>query len=62
MKRCKWEEIYIDQVPVPFGVGNCSMETSYCVYDGEIDISALDTCNENCPAYEEYKEELNNEN
>lgn len=57
MRQCKWERVGYDSVPVPFGHGNCSMPTYDCVYEGDIDISDIDMCDENCPAFEEATEE-----
>jgi hypothetical protein len=50
---CKYASHTSDSVPMPFGSGNCSMDSFECVYDGEIDIPEDLTCNEDntCPAY-----------
>ena len=53
MEQCKWEQIGYDSVPVPFGIGNCSMPFSECQYQGGIDISDVEDCGKSCPAYAE---------
>ena len=60
MKYCKWERIYYDLVPVPFGSGSCQMPSSDCVYEGDIEIP--DDCGENCPAFEEVNEPIYGDN
>lgn len=53
VEQCKWEEIGFDLVPVPFGIGNCSMPNSECRYQGDIDIGDVENCGRTCPAYAE---------
>ncbi len=53
MRPCKWERIFYDSAPVPFGIGNCSMPSYDCVYAGVVDISDVSECGETCPAFEE---------
>ena len=51
---CKFAEHGFDSVPVPFGIGNCSMPCFECTYNGDKEIPDDMVCNENntCPAYE----------
>ena len=55
--QCKYERTFTDSVPMPFGPGSCSMESSECVYEGDKEIPD-DECfgDERCPAYEPVKQ------
>lgn len=50
---CKFANHYTDQVPVPFGSGNCSMPGFVCEYNGDKQIPEDMVCRESaeCPAY-----------
>ena len=41
--ECIWLRRYYDSVPVPFGVGNCSMETLECVNE-DVSDEDIDAC------------------
>ena len=51
---CKFARHYTDQVPVPFGSGDCSMPGFDCTYSGDTKQPDDMVCKENkeCPAYE----------
>ena len=52
MPSCKFCQVTTDWVPMPFGCGNCRMETSDCTYDGDAEIPDECPDDETCPLFE----------
>jgi len=48
---CKFEKVCVDQVPMPFGPGTCSMRTSECEHPDATD-EDMDNCGLECRLYE----------
>jgi hypothetical protein len=53
---CKFEKVCVDQVPMPFGPGTCSMRTSECENPDATD-EDMDNCGPECRLYEESPDE-----
>lgn len=67
MSPCKFEKVCVDQVPMPFGPGTCSMRTSECENPDATEEN-MDNCGPECSLFEEasdmpdFAEDVNEDN